>query len=39
VKEYYNTSVTQTMATWTLMETIISVLGLAGVLMLAALVG
>ena len=39
VKEYYNTSVTQTLATWTVMETIISVLGLAGVLLLAAFAG
>jgi GntP family gluconate:H+ symporter len=39
VKEYYNTSVAQTIATWTVMETIISVLGLAGVLVLAAVVG
>jgi GntP family gluconate:H+ symporter len=39
VKEYYNTSVAQTIATWTAMETIISVLGLAGVLLAAAFVG
>jgi GntP family gluconate:H+ symporter len=39
VKEYYNTSVAQTIATWTVMETIISVLGLAGVLLLAAMAG
>ena len=39
VKEYYNTSVAQTIATWTAMETIISVLGLAGVLLLAAFAG
>lgn len=39
VKEYYNTSVAQTIATWTMMETIISVLGLAGVLLLAAFAG
>ena len=39
VKEYYNTTVAQTVATWTAMETIISVLGLAGVLLLAAFAG
>jgi GntP family gluconate:H+ symporter len=39
VKEYFNMTVGQTVATWTMLETIISVLGLAGVLALAAVVG
>ena len=33
-KEYFNLSLKQTFGTWTLMESIISVLGLAGVLIL-----
>jgi Gnt-I system high-affinity gluconate transporter len=33
-KEYFNLSVKQTLATWTVMETIIGVVGLAGVLIL-----
>jgi H+/gluconate symporter-like permease len=36
VKEYLNMSVPQTFATWTVLETIISVAGLAGVLLLSA---
>ena len=39
VKEYLNMNIGQTVATWTLLETIISVLGLGGVLVLAAMVG
>ncbi len=39
VKEYLNMSVPQTVATWTLMETIIAVAGLAGVLLLGVAVG
>ncbi len=39
VKEYLNMSVPQTVATWTLLETIISVAGLAGVLLLGLVVG
>lgn len=35
VKEYFNMSVAQTVATWTVLETIVSVLGLVGVLLLA----
>jgi H+/gluconate symporter-like permease len=34
VKEYFNMSVPQTVATWTVLETIVSVLGLAAVLLL-----
>ncbi len=36
-KEYLNMSVPQTLATWTIIETIVSVLGLLGVLLLAIL--
>jgi gluconate:H+ symporter, GntP family len=39
VKGYLNTSVPQTLATWTILETIVAVAGLAGVLVLGALVG
>jgi GntP family gluconate:H+ symporter len=39
VKEYFNMTVPQTVATWTLMETIVSIAALAGVLILAAFVG
>lgn len=39
VKEYLNMSVAQTFATWTVLETIVSVAGLAGVLLVAAIVG
>ena len=35
VKEYFNMTVPQTVATWTVLETIVSVLGLVGVLVLA----
>jgi gluconate:H+ symporter, GntP family len=35
VKEYLNMSVPQTLATWTVIESIVSILGLAGVLLLA----
>jgi len=38
VKEYLNMTVPQTVATWTAMETIIAVAGLAGVLLLGLLV-
>jgi GntP family gluconate:H+ symporter len=34
VEEYFNMTVPQTVATWTVLETIVSVLGLAGVLLL-----
>jgi Gnt-II system L-idonate transporter len=33
-KGYFNLSVTETLQTWTVMETLISLLGLAGVLLL-----
>jgi len=39
VKEYFNMSVPQTVGTWTVMETIIAVAGLAGVLLVAVLGG
>lgn len=39
VKEYFSMSVRQTVATWTVMETIVSVAGLAGVLLLGLVVG
>ena len=35
VKEYFNMTVPQTVATWTVLETIVSIAGLAGVLLLA----
>jgi GntP family gluconate:H+ symporter len=38
VKEYLNMSVQETLATWTVLETIVSVAGLAGVLLLGLLV-
>jgi gluconate:H+ symporter, GntP family len=38
VKEYLNTSVPQTLATWTILETIVAVCGLAGTLLLGMLV-
>lgn len=38
VKEYFGMSVGQTLATWSVMETIISVLGLAGVLLINLIV-
>jgi GntP family gluconate:H+ symporter len=34
VKEYFNTTVTETLATWTVLETVIAVVGLAVVLLL-----
>jgi GntP family gluconate:H+ symporter len=37
VKEYLNMSVPQTLLTWTTLETIVSVVGLAGVLLLATI--
>jgi GntP family gluconate:H+ symporter len=39
VKEYLNMSVPQTLATWSVVETVISIAGLAGVLLLGRLVG
>jgi gluconate:H+ symporter, GntP family len=39
VKEYLNLSVPQTVATWTLLETVVSVLGLVGALALVVIVG
>ncbi len=39
VKEYLNMSVPQVLATWTVIETIVSVAGLGGVLLLALVVG
>ncbi len=38
VKEYLNMSVPQTVVTWTALETIVAIVGLAGVLLLAAFV-
>ena len=38
VKEYFNMSISQTVATWTVLETIVSVLGLVGVLLLGLIV-
>ncbi len=38
VKEYFNMSVPQTVATWTVLETIVSVLGLVGVILLGMVV-
>jgi gluconate:H+ symporter, GntP family len=37
VKEYLNMSVPETFATWTVLETIISIAGLGGVLLLSTL--
>lgn len=39
VKEYLNMSVPETFATWTVLETIVSIAGLGGVLLLSTLVG
>jgi GntP family gluconate:H+ symporter len=39
VKEYFNMDVPQTVATWTVLETIVSVAGLAGVLLLSVVTG
>jgi GntP family gluconate:H+ symporter len=38
VKEYFNMSIPQTASTWTVLETIVSVLGLAGVILLGLIV-
>ena len=38
VKEYLNMSVPETLATWTVLETVVSIAGLAGVLLLSTLV-
>jgi gluconate:H+ symporter, GntP family len=38
VKEYLNMTVTETLVTWTLMETIVSVAALGGVLVLGMVV-
>ncbi|NCA11812.1 gluconate transporter, partial [bacterium] len=37
-KEYFNVSLGDTLRSWTVMETIVSLVGLAGVLVLARLV-
>ncbi len=37
-KGYFNLSVVETLKTWTVMETIISIVGLAGVLILEVIV-
>ena len=39
VKEYFNMSVPDTIATWTLMETVVSIAALVGVLLLSLVVG
>jgi GntP family gluconate:H+ symporter len=39
VKEYLNMTVPETFATWTVLETIVSIAGLGGVLLLSTLVG
>jgi len=39
VKEYFNLTVTETLATWTVLETVVSVTGLVGVLLLGQMVG
>lgn len=39
VKEYFNMTVGQTVATWTIMETLVAIAGLGGVLILGAIVG
>jgi GntP family gluconate:H+ symporter len=39
VKEYFSMSVAQTVATWTVLETIVSLVGLGGVLLLGLVVG
>ncbi len=38
VKEYFNMSISQTVSTWTVLETIVSVLGLVGVILLGLIV-
>ena len=37
-KEYFNVSITETLKSWTVMESIVSVVGLAGVLVLARII-
>jgi H+/gluconate symporter-like permease len=37
-KEYFNVSLADTLKSWTVMETIVSVVGLAGVLVLARII-
>jgi GntP family gluconate:H+ symporter len=39
VKEYFNMTVPQTLATWTVLETIVAIAGLAGVLILGVVTG
>ena len=39
VKEYFNMTVAETVLTWTMLETIVSIVGLVGVLLLAMAVG
>jgi H+/gluconate symporter-like permease len=39
VKEYFNLTVPETLATWTVLETVVSVTGLVGVLLLGQMVG
>ena len=39
VKEYLNMTVPQTLGTWTILETVVALCGLAGVLLLAAVLG
>jgi GntP family gluconate:H+ symporter len=39
VKEYFGMTVAQTLATWTLLETIVSIAGLVGVMVLQTIVG
>jgi H+/gluconate symporter-like permease len=37
-KEYFNVSIAETLKSWTVMESIVSVVGLAGVLVLARII-
>jgi len=37
-KEYFSLNIPQTMATWSVMETLVSVIGLAGVLLLNSVI-
>ena len=39
VKEYFNMTVAETVVTWTMLETIVSIVGLVGVLLLGMAVG
>ena len=39
VKEYFNMTVAETVVTWTMLETIVSIVGLVGVLLLGMVVG